>query len=276
MKTIKEEVVGKATLRLLEGRDGLTGIVIVDGKVSTSVTGGDKDNIWQELKSRLSKVHPDYFGYEGAKIRFLKMFKDGFAGKQFNQFERDYKVAARDLLLATVPIGKALVATSAECDLIAKVYAKTNMLSQFEHARVREVLKSEQGPQFVSGAASLAIGQVSEGLASMSQAIKKFGPVSWPAATYLPFLWYPDTQMFLKPQVTKDFAERVGHSFTQEYSAAFSVSVYESLQNLTSETEAKISDLNPKDRIDIQSFIWIVGAYEESDADEQRVNLSKL
>ena len=276
MKTIREEAVGKATLRLLRGAEGFTGVVIAEGKMSVPVLGDDKDQVWQELKSRLNKIHPDYFGYEGATTRFLKLFKDGFAGEQFNHFERAYKVAARDRLLATVPIEKGAVAKKADCDLIAKVYAKTNMLSQFEQARVRDVLKSDQGPQFVKGAASLAMGQVGEGLTAMSQAMKKFGQVSWPAATYLPFLWRPDTQMFLKPQVTKDFAERVGHSFAREYSATFAASVYESLQDLTRETEGKIRTLNPKDRIDIQSFIWIVGAYKESDADDQRIKLSKF
>lgn len=104
MKTIKEEAVGKATLRLLGGKDGFTGVVITDGKMSAPIFGDDKDHVWQELKSRLNTLHPDYFGYEGATIRFLKLFKDGFAGEQFNHFERAYKVAARDRLLATVPI----------------------------------------------------------------------------------------------------------------------------------------------------------------------------
>ena len=35
--------------------------------------------------------------------------------------------------------------------------------------------------------------------------------------THLPFLWRPGTHMFLKPEVTKDFAARVGHRFASDY-----------------------------------------------------------
>ena len=37
--------------------------------------------------------------------------------------------------------------------------------------------------------------------------------------TYLPFLWYPEEHIFLKPTTTKDFAQRVGHRFAYDYDA---------------------------------------------------------
>ena len=103
--------------------------------------------------------------------------------------------------------------------------------------------------------------------------MKDFGQLSWPAATYLPFLWEPDTQMFLKPEVTKDFADRVGHPFARTYSARLDPEVYESLLDLARETTEEIASLKPVDRIDIQSFIWVVGAYKDSDPEEQRAQL---
>ena len=38
---------------------------------------------------------------------------------------------------------------------------------------------------------------------------------------------------------------------------------YASFLHLTEETANELSDLDPRDRIDIQSFIWIVGNYRE-------------
>ena len=73
--------------------------------------------------------------------------------------------------------------------------------------------------------------------------------------------------MFLKPQVTKDFAERVGHPFFLLYKSQLEFSVYESLLDLADRTARELSDLAPPrslDRIDIQSFIWIVGGYPEN------------
>jgi hypothetical protein len=71
--------------------------------------------------------------------------------------------------------------------------------------------------------------------------------------------------MFLKPEKTVDFAERVGHPFAHLYSAGLISEVYASLLDLAAETERQVTSLGPADRIDIQSFIWVVGAYEDSD-----------
>ena len=38
---------------------------------------------------------------------------------------------------------------------------------------------------------------------------------------------------------------------------------YESLLNLVDRTSAELVDLAPRDRSDIQSFIWVVGNYME-------------
>ena len=74
--------------------------------------------------------------------------------------------------------------------------------------------------------------------------------------------------MFLKPEATQDFAVRVGHHFASAYESALDFDVYRSLLDLAEWTEKEISDLKPSDRIDVQSFFWVVGAYTEGDASE--------
>jgi hypothetical protein len=69
--------------------------------------------------------------------------------------------------------------------------------------------------------------------------------------------------MFLKPEATKDFATRVGNRFASDYEACLHLPVYESLLNLVDKTTQELQDLRPRDRIDIQSFIWVVGDYNE-------------
>ena len=69
--------------------------------------------------------------------------------------------------------------------------------------------------------------------------------------------------MFLKPEVTKDFAARVGHRFASDYQPRLEIAVYESLLDLVSKTADELAELNPRDRIDVQSFIWVVGDYKE-------------
>jgi hypothetical protein len=69
--------------------------------------------------------------------------------------------------------------------------------------------------------------------------------------------------MFLKPEVTKDFAARVGHRFANDYEPRLKLDVYESLLDLASTTERELLELRPQDRIDVQSFVWVVGDYNE-------------
>lgn len=88
---------------------------------------------------------------------------------------------------------------------------------------------------------------------------------TWPMVTYLPNFWDPERHMFLKPEVTRDFAERVGHRFSEDYAAEFRADVYLSLLDLVETTECGIAKLAPKDRIDVQSFIWVVGKYRDED-----------
>jgi hypothetical protein len=40
--------------------------------------------------------------------------------------------------------------------------------------------------------------------------------------------------------------------------------VYDSLLDLARRTATELADLQPRDRIDVQSFIWVVGAYDEA------------
>jgi len=69
--------------------------------------------------------------------------------------------------------------------------------------------------------------------------------------------------MFLRPTVTRDYASRVGHRFAYEYQGALDFSVYESLLDLVDQTARELAELEPRDRIDVQSFIWVVGAYDK-------------
>ena len=72
-------------------------------------------------------------------------------------------------------------------------------------------------------------------------------------------IWQPEKHIFLKLEVTKFFADQVGHEFTWCYKTALDIEVYESLQDLAAKTKQGISGLNPRDGI---SFIWVVGRYK--------------
>jgi hypothetical protein len=143
------------------------------------------------------------------------------------------------------------------------VYGATNLLSPFEKIRLQDVLRGPSADTFIRAAAKFALGDTEIALAEMERVLRPKDAAKWTVVTYLPFLWRPDTHMFLKPMVTTDFAERVGHHFAQDYEANLKVSVYESLLDLVAKTEGELADLRPHDRIDIQSLIWVVGDYKD-------------
>ena len=259
-----EEKIGKALLRWRPGKDGgLMGVVIADGKISV---GPRHDDDLGRLKARLrneaGKLHPDYVGFDGAIKRFHHFMPLGFASADN---ERSYKIRAAEKLAAVAPLDQSATAGDAVAKAIGSGGTLINLLSPFEAARLRDTLVGEGGGRFVRGAAAFAAGQYQAGIAEMTRAVHPHGRISWPIITYLPFLWLPERHMFLKPNVTCDFSARVGLGFHDDYSPEPSPGVYQALLEMTEATRLAIATLSPRDNIDVQSFIWVVGEYRPGD-----------
>jgi hypothetical protein len=75
----------------LQSPDGYAGVVIHGGKQSRVLRDDDPDLLWRRLLAEVGKAHPSYFGFDGAKARFLKYFLKAFADPGYLFEERDYK-----------------------------------------------------------------------------------------------------------------------------------------------------------------------------------------
>ena len=73
-RTIRNGKLGNRSLRLVE-KDAIY-YGLADGKICTE--GSSSDEVWQRLRDEAGKSDPKYFGYDGARGRFLKFFPDGF------------------------------------------------------------------------------------------------------------------------------------------------------------------------------------------------------
>lgn len=261
-KTILQGSLGKRALRLAEKGGKFYGLA--DGKICS--VGDDPDTVWQQLHDDAGKSDPKYFGYKGARNRFLKFFPNGFHSEGYEKQERDYKIAAKRKLDDSVPIEEALVG-SGFGEAVLAAYRATNMLSPFEKTKLQDVFRGPDADKVIQEAARFTQSPDKNSLVRLENALKPYESAKWTVATYLPYLWKPDLHMFLKPEVTKDFATRVGHPFASLYEARLNYDVYASLLDLAEQTSGELLDLQPRDRVDIQSFIWVVGDYREDRED---------
>ncbi|WP_037429574.1 hypothetical protein [Sinorhizobium fredii] len=254
-QTIRKAQLGKTELRLRSG-DQVVGMA--DGKLICQ--GRGEDEVWAQLYADVLKSRPNYFGYDGARNRFLHFFRDGFASSKYASHEREYKLASKRKLDAIATPNEAASASG----LGEKIWSvfQSNMLSPFEKMRVRDVLMGPKSDAFIQSVARFTLDGGQRALRDMEHVLRPIEAAKWTVVTFLPFLWRPEQHMYLKPEVTKLYAERVGHPYAEKYSPDLDIAVYESLLDLSRLTEMELVDLKPRDRIDIQSFIWVIGKYD--------------
>lgn len=261
LKQINRRFVGKTEVRMFRRANDYAGVILPPQGAPRQFEGDDPDVLWRKLLAEVGRAHPDYFGFDGARSRFLGYFPQGFADPRYAEKERDYKDQAVAKVAAILPM-EAAHAGGPEARLAAvRAFQATNLVFQVEKARIKDLLAGDQGDAFLAGAVRFAVGEIASGLDQMTTALRQETQASWPLLTYLPFLWRPDRHIFLKPKVTRDFADRVGHPFGRDYDQGIVPAVYESLLDLADQTRGEIAALGPRDLIDVQSFIWVVGAY---------------
>lgn len=264
METIREQKRGKLTLRLVAVKGAYSGIAFGDKSGRpVRVEGTDKEDVWRQLEEAAGQSDKSYFGFDGARARFLRLYPEGFQGAGWATDERTYKLDAMAKLGAAVPL-TAAATTKGNALAVLRVFQATNLVSPMEKAKLTTALRSPSGDAFVQAAAAFTLGDGEKALREIDKILRPFECANWTIATYLPFLWRPEEHFYLKPVVSKDFATRVGHRFAQDYQTRLEMGVYASLLDLVSKTEAELAVLKPRDRVDIQSFIWVVGAGDET------------
>jgi hypothetical protein len=210
------------------------------------------------------------------KRKFLQFFPNGFRDETYLDWERGYKLRAHEewqtVLNRTVYQSKLFQGKFLEIGAKAvKIESRTNLLFSFEKMAIRDALKSERGARdfaeglydFLHGRGNLQTNftRWCDVLAGLPR--KQSRVLTWPVATVFGFIAQPDTHIFLKPTVTRLAATEYGFDFL--YRSSPSWETYSSLLAFADEIRRDLRDLRPRDLIDIQSFIWVLGSdeYEE-------------
>lgn len=205
--------------------------------------------------------------------KFLKFFKKGFYEQKYLDWERDYKWNAHEEWeeqLNEEEYKKLL--DSKQYDEIAKravrIESHTNLLFSFEKMALRDAVKTGHGAElFAKGLFDYVYGKESleerftrftEVLARLPR--KQTRVLTWPLQTVFGFIANPKEHIFLKPRVTQKAAEVYGYDF--EYRSKPSWNIYHSLLNFAKQIKKDHPSLKPRDYMDLQSFIWVLGSEE--------------
>jgi hypothetical protein len=210
---------------------------------------------------------------ERGRRKFRRYFPQGFADATYVDWERDYKWQAhlrwkKDLAPA---VFRSLIEASDYREIAhraVRIESGTNLLFSFEKMALRDAVKSDAGARrFAQGLDRLLHGQGSledrfagwiEAVAALPR--RQTRVLTWPLATVFGFIAQPRQHIFLKPNVTKRAAQRCGLAFA--YQSRPSWTGYAGYLALAKRVRAELADWQPRDMIDIQSFLWVQGSDE--------------
>ena len=186
--------------------------------------------------------------------------------------ERKFKWVAHEKFIETIGNGQGqkLLAEGNIPELthrILAVVSKSHMFLSFEMMALTDALQNNEaaGRFFTALFAVLDAPDITEvvyqpyidSVLDLPQEDGKAKVATWPVVTLLPFLAQPDRHMFLKPTNSKSAAEAL--AFNLHYEPLPNWKTYKALLEMGKIYMSKISHLEPRDLLDVQSFLWLAG-----------------
>jgi hypothetical protein len=212
-------------------------------------------------------------GARRCRAKFLRHFPKGFHDETYVDWERGYKWDAHVRWEATLDAAsfRGLLAAGDYGAIAARavaIEARTNLLFSFEKMALRDAVKSPVGArafahglyQFLHGEGdpNVRFAAWCEVVAGLPR--RQTRVLTWPVITVFGFIAQPKTHFFLKPMVTRRAAEAYGLPFA--YRSRPNSETYSGLLALARAVKKDLQDLQPRDMIDIQSFLWVQGSDE--------------
>ncbi len=205
--------------------------------------------------------------------RFLRFFPNAFKDQRYIDWEVTYKMIAHDLWVELLSEDqyRALLRSRDYDEIVnraLRVEAKTNFLFSFEKMALRDGVKIREGARtFSEGLFQLLHerGPLKERFVQWIISVgelprKKSRVLSWPVLTLFPFIAQPSKHIIMKPTAMINASFELGYDL--DYSSKPNFTTYERLLNLSQVLKVDIADLKPKDHMDTQSFLWVIGSSE--------------
>lgn len=210
------------------------------------------------------------------RTKFLRYYPKGFADADYLDLERGYKWTAHERWSSDLSKSEmeALLHARAYGEIAARavaIEARTNLLFSFEKMALRDALKVPAGAksfaeglfEFLHSAAALQdrFSKWCDIVAGLPR--RQTRVLTWPVVTVFGFLAQPWIHFFLKPMVTRRAAERYGCPI--DYTSRPQWETYAGILRFARRVREDLRDLHPRDMVDLQSFLWVLGSDEYPD-----------
>lgn len=207
--------------------------------------------------------------------KFLHAFPEGFSDPTYLDWEREYKWAVHREWQATLGSTKfrALLDAGEHAQIAAHAVrieqrSRHSMLFSFEKMALRDAVKSRAGARafaeglygFLHGAGSQRARFDAWRDCVSALPRKRTRVLTWPVLTVFGFVAQPTKHIFLKPNATRAAAQAYGFDF--RYHSRPEWETYATLLDFARTIRRDVADLQPRDMIDLQSFIWVQGSDE--------------
>lgn len=191
---------------------------------------------------------------------FLEKFPEGFYGEYFKNEERDYKdkahLLAIDLLGET--IFSSLLKNGEYAEIVKralKVVNATNLIFPNEKMALKDGLLEAGAQEKFSKTLNALLygdGDLKDRFEEFSKLLENIDAAKWTTVSYFLFILLPEKYMFIKPTITQYSSELCG--FEINYKPQLNWLTYKSVLNFSDYIFSELSDLHPRDMIDVQSF----------------------
>jgi hypothetical protein len=220
-----------------------------------------------------ARVQPLSPAAQRCRRRFLSFYPGGFRDSDYIELERSYKWTAHERWmekLAPAPFRRLLAQAAFEeiAQHAVRIESRTNLLFSFEKMALRDAVREPSGARgFARGLYAWLHGrgtheerfeQWVDCVGSLPR--RQTRVLTWPLVTVFGFIARPESHCFLKPNVTRRAAK--AYEFPFDYASRPSWHTYRGLLDFAETVRRDQRDLEPRDFIDLQGFIWVMGSDE--------------
>jgi hypothetical protein len=197
---------------------------------------------------------------------FLDNYENGFNGQKYKDRERNYKDEAHQLAIELLnkDTFQELINNKQFNEILLRSYKiinKTNLIFPNEKMAFKD--------GFVNDDLKEEFSNILFNLLYKEDNLKKYFEIwilflksinanKWTIASYFQFIFHPNKYMFIKPTITQEMAKI--SSYNISYTPELNWNTYDKVQKFADYLKERISNLKPKDMIDVQSYMWCVSS----------------